>query len=155
MLRSKIVPAWQKGFTLIELLVVIGIIGILVAVVLVAVNPSRQFASARDTQRRTDLYAVTNAIYQYAAENDGDLPNTTDVPLMVKEIDTTPTDIGTTDLNLAAALYPTYLPAIPHDPGPTYTDAVTGYYVHLDANNRVVATAASELKPGTVITVQR
>ena len=117
MLRSKIVPAWQKGFTLIELLVVIGIIGILVAVVLVAVNPSRQFASARDTQRRTDLYAVTNAIYQYAAENDGDLPNTTDTPTMVKEIDTVPTDIGTTTLNLAAALLPTYLPALPHDPG--------------------------------------
>jgi prepilin-type N-terminal cleavage/methylation domain-containing protein len=33
----------KKGFTLIEILVVIGIIGILATVVLVAVNPSRQF----------------------------------------------------------------------------------------------------------------
>lgn len=146
MLRSKIAPAWQKGFTLIELLVVIGIIGILVAVVLVAVNPSRQFASARDTQRRSDLYAVTQAVYQYAAENDGDLPSS---------ITTDPTDVGTGGLNLAADLLPTYMPAIPVDPDPQYTDASTGYRMHLDVNGRVVATAASELKPGTVITVTR
>jgi prepilin-type N-terminal cleavage/methylation domain-containing protein len=153
MLRRKFVPAWQKGFTLIELLVVIGIIGILVAVVLVAVNPSRQFASARDTQRRTDLYAVTNALYQFAAENNGNLPSSTDGLLV--DISTTPTDIGTGGLNLAAVLLPTYLPAVPKDPDPNFTDANTGYSVFLDANNRVVATAASELRPGTAITVSR
>lgn len=65
----------KKGFTLIELLVVIGIIGILAAVVLVAVNPGRQFAQARDTQRRSDLLTITNAIYQFAAEHDGNLPD--------------------------------------------------------------------------------
>ena len=146
MLRSKIVPAWQKGFTLIELLVVIGIIGILVAVVLVAVNPSRQFASARDTQRRSDLYAVTNAIYQYAAESNGDIPSS---------INTTPTDIGTGGLSLVDDLYPDFIPAIPKDPDPTFSDANTGYMVHLDANGRVVATAASELHTGQVITITR
>ena len=65
----------NQGFTLIELLVVIGIITILAAVVLVAVNPARQFASARDTQRRADLYSITNAIYQYSVENNGLVPN--------------------------------------------------------------------------------
>lgn len=139
-------PVRNKGFTLIELLVVIGIIGILAAVVLVAVNPSRQFASARDTQRRSDLLAVTSAVYQYATENNGSLPT---------QIDTTPTDIGTGGLNLAADLVPTYLAAIPVDPDPSYDDATTGYRMHLDVNNRLVATAASELNPGVVITVQR
>src|SRR4030042_5487928 len=66
----------NKGFTLIELLVVIGVIGILAAIVLVAVNPGRQFAQARDTQRRSDLYATTNTIYQFAAEHNGRLPDT-------------------------------------------------------------------------------
>ncbi len=37
----------QKGFTLIELLVVINIITILTSVVIVALNPARQFAAAR------------------------------------------------------------------------------------------------------------
>src|SRR4030042_194196 len=103
MLRKKLAPAWQKGFTLIELLVVIGILGILIAVVLVAVNPSRQFASARDTQRRADLYAVTNGLYQYATEHDGNFP--VDVGLNPK-ITTTPADIGTGGLDLATDLVP-------------------------------------------------
>ncbi len=146
MLRRKIVPAWQKGFTLIELLVVIGIIGILAAIVLVAVNPGRQFAQARDTQRRADLYSITNAIYQYATENNGNLPTS---------ITTSPTDVGTSGLNLAADIVPTYIAAIPEDPGPTSTQAQTLYMVNLDANGRVVATAASELNPGVIITVTR
>lgn len=145
-LSSKLIPSWRKGFTLIELLVVIGIIGILAAVVLVAVNPGRQFASARDTQRRSDLYSVTNAVYQYAAENNGSLP---------ASITTNPTDIGTAGLNLATDLVPTYIAAMPVDPDPSYTQANTGYIMHLDVNGRVVATAASELNPGVVITVQR
>ena len=140
-------PSWRKGFTLIELLVVIGIIGILAAVVLVAVNPGRQFASARDTQRRSDLYSITNAVYQFAAENNGSLPTS---------ITTTPTDIGTTAMpDLTTDLVPTYIAAMPVDPDPSYTSAVTGYLMHLDANGRVVATAASELNPGVIITVQR
>ncbi len=153
MLRRKLAPAWQKGFTFIELLVVIGILGILIAVVLVAINPSRQFASARDTQRRADLYAVTNAMYQYATENDGNFPNGSTPGTIA--VSTTSRDIGTSGLNLAADLVPTYVPSIPKDPGPTSTDAVTEYHMYLDANNRLVATAASELNPGQVIMVQR
>ena len=143
MKRRKLVA----GFTLIELLVVIGIIGILAAVVIVAVNPARQFRASRDTGRRSDLYSLTNAIYQYAVENNGAIPN---------EIQTTPTSLGTDPglIDLTDELVPTFITAIPFDPS-TGNDADTGYTIGLDANGRVVASASSEVNPGQVIQVTR
>src|SRR6266496_6575741 len=64
----------QKGFTLIELLVVIGILAILLSIVLIAINPARQFGQANDTQRRSNVTAILNAIGAYAADNHGQLP---------------------------------------------------------------------------------
>jgi len=152
MQRKSFVAAWQKGFTLIELLVVIGIIGILAAVVLVAVNPGRQFASARDTQRRADLYSLTNAVYQYATEHNGNLPQ--DPTTLLPIITTTPTHVGSAGVNLAPFLVPTYIATIPVDPtGGVAADTL--YTIYLDANGRVVASASSELNPGTALSVTR
>src|SRR5947207_13710320 len=64
----------QKGFTLIELLVVIGILAILLAITLIAINPARQFGQANDTNRRSAVTQILNAIGQYAASNSGQLP---------------------------------------------------------------------------------
>lgn len=129
---------------MIELLVVIGIIGILAAIALVAVNPGRQFAAARDAQRRNDLYQILNAVYQYSVENDGNFP---------PDITTTPTYIGDGTggtINLADDLVPTYIPEIPRDPS-TGTAANTQYIIFLDGT-RVTASATGELVPTITVT---
>ncbi len=64
----------QKGFTLIELLIVIAIIGILAAVVIIAVNPGRQLAQANDARRSSEVNAVLNALGQYGADFAGANP---------------------------------------------------------------------------------
>ena len=51
----------QKGFTLIELLVVIAIIGILAAVVLVAINPAQRIAEANDSKTKSNVGQVATA----------------------------------------------------------------------------------------------
>lgn len=59
----------QQGFTLIELLVVIAIIGVLAAVVLIAINPARRLAQTRDSGRKNDINQIVTAIESYYTLN--------------------------------------------------------------------------------------
>ncbi len=171
--NSKIMRKITKGFTLIELLVVIGIIGILAAIVLVAVNPGRQFAQARNTQRRSDMLAITSAVYQFASEHDGNLPATAyvagvgDFPICANSAGTDATEIGSAAFALATAgardavgdgaadaelTVPTYLTEVPSDPstGDYATATGTDYFICVmgagtTTPGRVYAAATDEL----------
>ena len=153
----------RRGFTLIELLLVIGIIAILASIVIVAINPTKQLADARNAQRRSDVNTILKATYQYAVDNNGTLPSC---------IDTTAKGVCTGGSDCAAyaagdsggpaagcnldALTGSYLDNLPTDPSgePGTSVEYTGYDIVRDANKRVTV-SAPEAENAATISVTR
>ena len=160
-----------RGFTLIELLVVIGILAVLLAIVLIAVNPPRQFILARNTQRRSDALAILNGVGQYFAEN-GTLPANIATG-SAQAIKSSP--LGDVAGDICGRLSgegivgpdQSYLAQMPIDPLPNsgfeYTDCTnydSGYTIVRSSNNRVTVTAPNSEDPdggpnGPTISVTR
>src|SRR6266702_7536786 len=102
----------EEGFTLLELLVVIGILAILMGIVIIAINPARQFALANDTNRRAAITQILNAIGQYETENHGTVPG--GIPVAPAAAVNIKSAAGGADL--CAAIMPKYIPSLPEDP---------------------------------------
>lgn len=127
----------SKGFTLIELLVVIGILAVLLAITLIAINPARQFAQANNTKRRSDVNSILNAVNQYMSDNRGALP---------ASITSTVQNISNTGANICAALVPQYIAALPRDPLTASGVSVSDCTVAYDTNYTIVqATGSSRI----------
>ena len=144
----------NKGFTLIEILVVIGIIAVLAAVVLVAVNPARQFKLARDSQRTSNVMAILNAIGQNISEHKGSFVcngSIKDLPLASTVLKSASSSPAGTGIDLANCIVPDYIASIPYDPALStafYTSTTsynTGYEVFRDQNGRITASSSGEL----------
>src|SRR5688572_16920572 len=149
----------RQGFTLIELLLVIGIIAILAAIILVAVDPPKRFAQARDARRSGEVYSILNAILNYMSDNVGAVPTGLDnLASSAQQFGTSGSGCslgcapaGTVVdlcLNLAPYLVDEYIAAIPVDPKGTngtvtYDATRTGYYVNRSANNRITVGACN------------
>ncbi|MDD4062216.1 MAG: prepilin-type N-terminal cleavage/methylation domain-containing protein [Candidatus Pacebacteria bacterium] len=130
----------KKGFTLIELLIVIGIIAILAAAIIIAINPGRQFEQARNATRWSNMNSIANAVYSYVISNQGVYPSCI------------PTDGSTaTVLSCSSDLVGDHIGGIPVDPS-TGDD---GYLIQFDnptTNTRIKITSnATEAEEVEVI----
>ena len=55
----------RKGFTLMEILIVVAILGVLVVVALISINPAQRQAQARDTGRKSSIIQLGHAVQTY------------------------------------------------------------------------------------------
>jgi len=128
-----------RGFTLIEILIAIGILAALAAVAIVAINPARQFAQARNSQRQSNITTLLNAIGQNIADNKGVFT----CGSVTLEANSASTSIdngsGGSGKNLSC-LSPTYIPVFPIDPNNPNAPA-SGYTVSVDSVGRVMVCA--------------
>jgi prepilin-type N-terminal cleavage/methylation domain-containing protein len=146
-----------KGFTLIELLIVIALIAVLAGAVIVALNPARQFANARNSTRWSHLSTIANAVQQNIAENKGlwTCPAVPTLPATSSTIE----KVGGSDL--CDCLVPNQIASLPFDPGsPTFhvascaeADYNTGYTIVQDAVTHRITVTAPEAENGAVIAI--
>ncbi|MEO6536921.1 MAG: type II secretion system protein [Candidatus Paceibacterota bacterium] len=142
----------NRGFTLIEILIVIGMIAILASVVLIAINPLRQFAQARNSQRISNVNAILNAVGNRTAEHKGIFTDTSG--LCQTPIPTTETAMSGSafhGFDIRPCLVPTYISELPYDPvggsNSCTTDSCSGelydtrYTIKQDTNGRITVCA--------------
>ncbi len=157
----------RKGFTLIELLLVIGIIAILASIVIVAINPTKQLADARNAQRRADVNTILNAIYQYSIDNSGNMPgNLSGSTLTAGNVyKICRYNLGTPSLCGATATYNniclfasqltgSYVVKMPQDPKIATSSGYTGYLVSKNSSNRITVSVDTP-ENGAIISVTR
>lgn len=148
---------YKKGFSLIEILIAITLITMLAAIVIIAVNPGRQFAQGRNTQRWTAVNSILNAVHQNMVDNNGNF-DFSECP--ATSIPTTTTNIDSTSgANLCDCLVPDYIAAMPYDPSTgSYTDCTnydSGYDISQDTTSKRVTVSAPDAELEITISIIR
>ena len=133
----------RHGFTLVEILITIGILGLLAAIVILAINPKKQLEAAQEVKRKFYARELRNAVLQFAIDNKGIDPG--DKPLPQSQDQAMPIcRAGAADTHdcivldaLVAAKYIVQLPADPSEPDPDWS----GYVIYRDGPQVLVTPA--------------
>lgn len=131
----------KKVFTFLKIFLIITAISVLAVIMIFAINPSKQLGDTRNSQRRSDVMNILNAVYQYKIENDA-------LPISISSLVVdTPTEICQKGGNCAGLVDLTvlyvnekYIKNIPADPK-SATDNSTRYSISRSINNRITVTA--------------
>ena len=151
----------MRGFTLVEMLIVIGLIALLATAVLVAINPSRQFKFAHDTEKKAHLATILNAIGQNMAEHQGRFVCNNQQLSLPSATATITSATGAGTFDLAPCIVPHYLSKMPIDPVSSsaqfasISDYHTAYSIIQDTNGHITLIAQSEINPLEPIIVTR
>ncbi len=144
----------RKAFTLIEILLVIAIIAILASIVIAAINPGKQLADARNAQRRSDVFTILNAVYQYAIDHQGALPgeppDTIDLRLRHICVGKTVSCGNANEAINLDALTGAYLVALPVDPSVPTGSVGTAYIIYKNTTNRITVSAPKAERSATI-----
>ena len=110
-----------KGFTLIEILIVIGLIAILAAITIIALNPTANFKSARDSRRRSEMAQIMTSINQWMVDPvyNGTIAGLVVTPCAGSAPDWTGTTQTVPSIAGSAftAIFPAGVETLPKDPG--------------------------------------
>lgn len=142
----------NQGFTLLEILLAVAALVILASIVILAINPGKQLADTRNSQRWSDVNTILNAVYQYAIDNDGDLPVTIPLDTASGTDICIETDVATScDVDLSV-LVPEYLVELPTDPRAT---TVANYTVVSSSTTDRITVSAPLAEQSKTISVTR
>jgi prepilin-type N-terminal cleavage/methylation domain-containing protein len=130
--------ALKKGFTFIEILLVVALIGIMLGSILIVINPPRQFANVRNSQRETDLRSILIATKVYVEENQGKLPEGIDTQF--KNICRQECNTNSTQVNLQSIVQYMQEEFLPVDRLETNTQ-YTGYSIRVTRDGVLILQA--------------
>jgi type II secretory pathway pseudopilin PulG len=111
---------------------------ILMGIVLVAVNPGRQYQLSRDAKRQSDVNAILNAINQFQVDNDGNPPQEA---VMATCPSTSTLGTGVGNLDLSDDLVASYIAEMPVDPDSSCDASGTCYEVCQTGAGRITVSA--------------
>lgn len=142
------------GFTLIEILMVVSLIAILASIIIIAINPVRHFAEAKNAQRWSHVNAILNSVYEYSIDHGGALPASfSAVPVEICKSGTSSSICSSNGLLDLSPLSPAYLAELPVDPA-ELPGFGTGYLIATTTEDRVIV-SAPHAEEGDTISVGR
>ena len=134
----------KQAFTLLEILLAVAALVILASIVILALNPGKQLADTRNSQRWVDVNTILNAVYQYSIDNSGDLPaGITGTDACIKSGAATDCTVTLSELTLNEE----YLVALPSDPKAVADD---NYTIATTTGGRIIIKAPLAERGATI-----
>ncbi len=138
----------QSGFNLVSLIAALSVLAILIAFILVELDPAEKINQSKDARRQQDILLISYALDDYMKNNNGALPDgiipTTDKSVLCTSAATLNCDnsanIDCLVLDESGDFLSSYLEGLPIDPDKT--DVMdSGYYLQVDSSNHIVVGA--------------